>query len=147
MTRSGKHCGKRRNCTFFAISSFITMFLNSRLLQRRQKASIWGKGLYKTVTIVNASYRVYINQFSQQRTFENLKIEEIIPTNNFRFVSSMNQKDTCTSNIIYVTLFQRQTTEHKCQQLMESLMIIRYWILNTFPLADTSEEDNIWKTL
>ena len=28
-----------------AISSFITMFSKSRLLQRRQKASIWGKGL------------------------------------------------------------------------------------------------------
>ena len=38
-------CGKRRNCTFCAISSFVTMFSNSHLLQRRQKASIWGKGL------------------------------------------------------------------------------------------------------
>ena len=26
MTQSGKHCGKRRNCTFCAISSFVTMF-------------------------------------------------------------------------------------------------------------------------
>ena len=26
MTKSGKHCGKRRNCTFCAISSFVTMF-------------------------------------------------------------------------------------------------------------------------
>ena len=45
MTKSGKHCGKRRNCTFCAISSFVTMFSKSRLLQRRQNASIWGKGL------------------------------------------------------------------------------------------------------
>ena len=45
MTKSGKYCGKRRNCTFWAISSFVTMFSKSRLLQRRQKASIWGKGL------------------------------------------------------------------------------------------------------
>ena len=45
MTKSGKHCGKRRNCTFCAISSFVTMFSKSHLLQRRQKASICGKGL------------------------------------------------------------------------------------------------------
>ena len=45
MTKSGKHCGKRRNCTFRAISSFVTMFSKSRLLQRRQKASTLGKGL------------------------------------------------------------------------------------------------------
>ena len=45
MTKSGKHCGKRRNYSFWAISSFVTMFSKSCLLQRRQKASIWGKGL------------------------------------------------------------------------------------------------------
>ena len=39
MRKSGKHCVKRRNCTFCAISSFVTMFSKSRLLQRRQKAS------------------------------------------------------------------------------------------------------------
>ena len=27
MTKTGKHCGKRRNCSFWAISSFVTMFL------------------------------------------------------------------------------------------------------------------------
>ena len=26
MIQSGKHCGKRRNCSFWAISSFVTMF-------------------------------------------------------------------------------------------------------------------------
>ena len=45
MTKSGKHCDKRRNCTFWAISFFVTMVSKSRLLQRRQKVSIWGKGL------------------------------------------------------------------------------------------------------
>ena len=45
MTKSGKHCGKRRNCSKRAISTFVTMFSKSRRLQRRQKASIWGKGL------------------------------------------------------------------------------------------------------
>ena len=48
MTKSGKHCGKRRNCTFCAISSFVTMFSKGRLLHRRQKVSIWGKGLSET---------------------------------------------------------------------------------------------------
>ena len=45
MTKSGKHWGKRRNCSFWAISSFVPMFSKSCLLQRHQKASIWGKGL------------------------------------------------------------------------------------------------------
>ena len=27
MTKSGKHCAKRKNCSFWAISSFVTMFL------------------------------------------------------------------------------------------------------------------------
>ena len=35
---------------FWAISSFVTMFSKSCLLQRRQKASIWGNG-------VNSSYK------------------------------------------------------------------------------------------
>ena len=53
MTKSGKHCGKRRKCTFCAISSFVTMFSKSCLQQRRQKVFIWGKGLnliYLTVS-------------------------------------------------------------------------------------------------
>ena len=36
---------REENRSFWAISSFVTMFSKSRLLQRRQKASIWGKGL------------------------------------------------------------------------------------------------------
>ena len=51
MTKSGKHCGKMRNCTFCAISSFVTMFSKSHLLQRRQKAFIWGKGLKEVCSI------------------------------------------------------------------------------------------------
>ena len=43
MTKSGKHHGKRRNCTFCAILSFVTMFIKSHLLQRRPKAFIWGE--------------------------------------------------------------------------------------------------------
>ena len=45
MMKSGKHCVKRRNCLFWAISCFVTMFSKSHLLQRHQKASRWGKGL------------------------------------------------------------------------------------------------------
>ena len=51
-----KHCGKRRNCTFCAISSFVTMFSKRRLLQRCQKASIWGKGL---IIYCNYNYTSY----------------------------------------------------------------------------------------
>ena len=35
MTKSGKHCGKRRNCTFCAISSFVTMFSESVYMRER----------------------------------------------------------------------------------------------------------------
>ena len=42
---SGKHCGKKRNYSFWAISSFVTMFSKSCLLQSRHKVSIWVKGL------------------------------------------------------------------------------------------------------
>ena len=52
MTKSWKHCGKRRNCSSWAISSFVTMFSKSCLLQRRQKASIWGKGCLCFIRIV-----------------------------------------------------------------------------------------------
>ena len=57
IARCGKHCGKRRNCTFCAISSFVTMFsktsnftfchyvIKSRLMHMRQNVSICGKGL------------------------------------------------------------------------------------------------------
>ena len=62
MTKSGKHCGKRRNCSFWAISSFVTMFSKSRLLQRRQKASIWGKGL-KTHLVENTELIMVFSLF------------------------------------------------------------------------------------
>ena len=47
MTKRGKHCGKRRNCLFWAISSFVTLFSKSCLLQRCQKASIWGTQFWR----------------------------------------------------------------------------------------------------
>ena len=40
-TKSGKHCDKRRNYSFWAISSNVTLFSKSRLLQTCQKVSIW----------------------------------------------------------------------------------------------------------
>ena len=42
MTKTGKHWGKRRICSFWSFFSFISMFSKSHLLQRCQKASIWG---------------------------------------------------------------------------------------------------------
>ena len=66
MTKSGKHCGKRRNYSFCAISSFVTMFSKSHLLQRRQKASIWGIGISWSIidtydTIRKPSNYIYIS--------------------------------------------------------------------------------------
>ena len=48
-TKSGKHCRKRRNCSFWAISFFVNMFSKCRPLQSCQKAYIWGKLLTKGV--------------------------------------------------------------------------------------------------
>ena len=48
---------KGRNCLLRALSSFVTMFSKSLLLQRRQTASVCGKGLRP----------------SQQMTYENLE--------------------------------------------------------------------------
>ena len=59
MTKSGKHCGKRRNVTFRAISSFVTLFSKSCLLQRCQKASIWGKVLNSNQSEVICKLQFY----------------------------------------------------------------------------------------
>ena len=63
MTKSGKHCGKRRNCSFWAISSVVTMFSKSRLLQRRQKVSIWGKGLSAFLQMPGYVSELFKNNF------------------------------------------------------------------------------------
>ena len=48
---------KRRNCTFCAISSFVTMFSKSCLLQSHQKASIWGQeGIAHLIFFLHFSY-------------------------------------------------------------------------------------------
>ena len=73
MTKSGKHCGKRRNCSFWAISYFVTMFSKSCLLQKRQKTSIWGKGLiYFHINLI-CSRRLWITFKQIYRTY--LQIE------------------------------------------------------------------------
>ena len=43
--KSRKHCGKRRNCSLRAISSFPTVFSKSLFSQGRQKVSFCGNGL------------------------------------------------------------------------------------------------------
>ena len=64
MTKSGKHCGKRKNCTFCAISSFVTMFSKSCLLQRLSESvymrerlksikTKYGKSLIVKVQLLN----------------------------------------------------------------------------------------------
>ena len=68
MTKSGKHCGKRRNCLFGTISSFATMFSKSCLLQR-QKGSIWGKGLIKCTSIEANCHYHRLNSFTPVDAF------------------------------------------------------------------------------
>ena len=63
MTKSGKHCDKKRNYTFCATSSFVTMFSKSCLLQRRQKASICGKGLILLVFGIRCGRVVSVGDF------------------------------------------------------------------------------------
>ena len=50
MTKSGKHCGKRGNCTFCAISPFVTMFSKklsaaeaSESVYMRERVKLFGK--------------------------------------------------------------------------------------------------------
>ena len=81
MSKTGKHCGKRRNCTFCAISSFVTMFSKSCLLQRRQKASIWGKGLNNFLTyngslILNMSFYDIIIHSNIKQILKNIKSKQ-----------------------------------------------------------------------
>ena len=60
---SYKNLGKRRNCMFCAISSFVTIFSKRSLLQRRQKASMWGKGLYLQFYDMWMSEQLQIHNF------------------------------------------------------------------------------------
>ena len=75
MTKSGKHCGQRRNCSFWAISCFVTMISKSRLLQRRQKASIWGKGFtfYQIRLLWNWLWKICKNLFKRYIVIHNWK--------------------------------------------------------------------------
>ena len=41
---SRKHCGKRRNCSLRAISSFPIMFSKAMCFFMRQNEYLWGKG-------------------------------------------------------------------------------------------------------
>ena len=72
MTKSRKHCVKRRNYSFWAISSFVTIFSKSRPLQRRQKASIWGKGL-KSVLKLYSEFSICSTKFSDVFKAENIR--------------------------------------------------------------------------
>ena len=87
MTKSGKHCGKRINCSFWTISSFVTMFSKSRLLQRRQKASIWGKGLTHTTNLQQKLWKTLFkwknNHWIKLKTL--WQKEKLLILNNFSF--------------------------------------------------------------
>ena len=52
MTKSGKHCGKRRNCTFCAISSFVTMFT------KKTSAAEASERVYMRVRVKKLDYAI-----------------------------------------------------------------------------------------
>ena len=55
MTTSGKHCGKRRNCTFCAISSFDTMFFKKPSAAEASE-SVYMRERIKSCTIKGYTY-------------------------------------------------------------------------------------------
>ena len=81
MTKIWKHCGKWRNCTFCAISSFVTMFSKSRLLQRRQKASIWGKGLTSFTTVCQSYHSSHVTWLSHIQQFCSRRLWKLLEKN------------------------------------------------------------------
>ena len=88
MTWSGKHCGKRRNCSFWAIFSFVTMFSKSC-----QKASIWGKWLTHPISHITNLQQMIMKTFNpfphidafwrlcSKLLFENIVTQEEIAQN------------------------------------------------------------------
>ena len=106
MTKSGKHCGKRRNCTFCAISSFVTMFSKGRL---RQKASTWGKGLK-------------VNPFPQTTNLQHLKMKVCL----WRSIKHYEKRKYSSSSAIvsYALLFSKVVLQVSiCIRFFISLVI------------------------
>ena len=101
MTKSGKHCIKRRNCSFWAISSLVTMFSKSCLMQRRQKASIWGKGLkesfFKLLHENRKQFSLFLLCFSLTICSISKKLENDFET---KFKSFEGKEGKCSLQII-----------------------------------------------
>ena len=72
MTKSGKHCGKRRNCTSCAIFSFVTMFSKSCLLQRRQKGLREWEETAKVYLHLTTSWAIQPNRANSFNSFSYL---------------------------------------------------------------------------
>ena len=62
MTESEKHCGKRRNCLFRAISTFVTMFSKSCLLQVSE--NVYMRERVKVVSITKFNMLKAFGQFT-----------------------------------------------------------------------------------
>ena len=139
MTKSGKHCGKWGNCSFWAISSFVTMFSKSCLLQRREKASIWGKGLSrrrKETLIVLSAWHIY-SQTKPVGAVAQCPLIDMSLWNMFMLVSSASDV------IKHVVQGKRFRPESKIIHLNFVLM----WVKRLIVGLDTDVLNTAWKQL
>ena len=58
--KNWKHCGRSRKCSFWAMFYLCHNVYTRRLLQRRQKASTWGKGLIYNFILHQFMFHLYI---------------------------------------------------------------------------------------
>ena len=54
MTKGGKHCDKRRNCTFCAISSFVTLF-SKKLSAAKASEIVYMREMVKVIQFFNVT--------------------------------------------------------------------------------------------
>ena len=81
MTKSGKYCGKRRYCSFGAISSFVTMFLKS--IPAEASESVYMRERVKTPSKrkgVQANYSPNTETLKQHRRIQNTSLLDRLVT-------------------------------------------------------------------
>ena len=138
MTKSRKHCVKRRNCSFWAISSFVTMFSKSRLLQRRQKASIWGKGL--NIIILQSSSSKCSRLFS---FYDILRVALYHCKENMFNIVGVGLWHSFENMILSnISLSSRMGTMHCCRQLRHYKVFV--WVKGLLFVYSENCEYEVW---
>ena len=77
MTKSGKHCGKRRNCSFWAISSFVTMF--SKSIYMRERVNPCPHTTNRSWNLLYESIRTHIQPICSRQLWKHLDKSRKIP--------------------------------------------------------------------